>query len=159
MRLSDPRTHKYRTTTSRLPGPRFHNKNASEQWCSIQLWTSKRRVRNCLGRICFTLQGAACDVDTQTSHDPLKMGDSTDDNIPISGTWSSCTLILAQLCDVVLRRNVMSRSAQLDSEIPRCLAAHKQANAIPACAGKASWLSLGFLAVAYPLQLESPQST
>jgi len=26
MRLSDPRTHKYRTTTLRLPGSRFHNK-------------------------------------------------------------------------------------------------------------------------------------
>lgn len=49
----------------------------------------QEKRRNCLGRICFRLQGSASDVDMQTSIRTiwLKMGDSTDDNIAISGSW------------------------------------------------------------------------
>lgn len=47
MRLSDPRIHKYRATTSRLPGPRFHNKTPLSNGAACKC----RRARESFGTV------------------------------------------------------------------------------------------------------------
>lgn len=128
----------YRTTTSRLPGSRFHNKtrlsNDTAYICG--------RGRNSVGTVsvAFASSYKALHLTSTCRHrtDLVKMGDSTDDNVAISGSWG----VLASYRDASTNNSSQNCHVENDSngsfpkqsfENNMQLSQAKQANASPAC--------------------------